>query len=177
MAPGYIIVWHPPASCGHTHLHWIQPCPQVKVIFWYLRPDAPVLLFSCLFTQVHLLIDGLVEGQYITLWSSSGVPYLSGHWNDSSWDINKQTLKMISQAESFLCPDKKGTPEEGWRIQQLKHCVSIHHNKDEYISPKNLNQNYTFVISFIGCPSNWRCDIILYTYCFVKTNITLNLLI
>ena len=43
VAPGYIIVWCPPASCGHTHLHRIQPFPQVKVIFWYLRPDAPVI--------------------------------------------------------------------------------------------------------------------------------------
>ena len=40
VAPGYIIVWHPPASCGRTH----QPRPQVKVIFRYLRPDAPVSL-------------------------------------------------------------------------------------------------------------------------------------
>ena len=41
VAPGFIIVWCPPASCGH--LHWIQPCPQVKVIPWYLRLDAPVI--------------------------------------------------------------------------------------------------------------------------------------
>ena len=44
MAPGYIIVWHPPASCGCTHLHRIQPRPQVKVIYRYLRLDVPVLL-------------------------------------------------------------------------------------------------------------------------------------
>ena len=30
VATDYIIVWHPPASCGR--LHRIQPCPQVKVI-------------------------------------------------------------------------------------------------------------------------------------------------
>ena len=42
VAPGYIIVLHTPASCGRTHLHRIQPHPQVKVIFRYLRPDAPV---------------------------------------------------------------------------------------------------------------------------------------
>ena len=35
VAPGYIFVWHPPASCGHTHLHRIQPHPLVKVIFQY----------------------------------------------------------------------------------------------------------------------------------------------
>ena len=43
VAPGYIIVWCPPASCGYTYLHRIQPCPQVKVIFQYLWLDAPVL--------------------------------------------------------------------------------------------------------------------------------------
>ena len=36
VAPGYIIVWHPPASCGRMHLHQIQPRPQVKVIFRYI---------------------------------------------------------------------------------------------------------------------------------------------
>ena len=43
VALGYIIVWHPPASCGPTHLPRIQLCPQVKVIPRYLRPDAPVI--------------------------------------------------------------------------------------------------------------------------------------
>ena len=66
VAPGYIIVSRPPASCGRTHLHRIQPRPQVKVIFQYPRPDAPASQFFCLFTQVHLLIDGSVEGQYVT---------------------------------------------------------------------------------------------------------------
>ena len=51
------------------HYHWIQPHPQVKVIFQYLQPDAPILLFFYLFTQVHLLIDSLVKGQYVTLTS------------------------------------------------------------------------------------------------------------
>ena len=42
VAPGYIIVCRPPASCGRTHLHRIQLRPLVKVIFQYLWPDAPV---------------------------------------------------------------------------------------------------------------------------------------
>ena len=42
VAPGYIIVWYPPASCGRTHLHRIQSRPQVKMIFRYLRPDSAV---------------------------------------------------------------------------------------------------------------------------------------
>ena len=67
VAPCYIIVCRPPASCGRTHLHRIQARPQVKMIFRYLRPAAPVSLLFCLFTQVHLLIDGSVKGQYFTL--------------------------------------------------------------------------------------------------------------
>ena len=36
----------------------------------YLRPDAPVSLFFRFFTQVHLLIDGSVEGQYVTIYTN-----------------------------------------------------------------------------------------------------------
>ena len=43
--------------------------------------------------------------------------------------------ELVSQVESFLCPDKQGTPEKGWRIQQAKRCVSTNNNKDED-SPK-----------------------------------------
>ena len=42
VVPGYIIVWLPPASSARTHLHRIQPRPQVKVIFRHPRPDTPV---------------------------------------------------------------------------------------------------------------------------------------
>ena len=66
LCPGYIFVWRPPAAWRICHHHRIQPRPQVKVIFRYLRPDAPVSLFFRLFIQVHLLIDGSVEGQYVT---------------------------------------------------------------------------------------------------------------
>ena len=31
----------------------------------------------------------------------------------------------------YLGIDKQGTPEEGWRIQRPKHCVSTYHYKDE----------------------------------------------
>ena len=41
LAPGYIIVWHPPASSVRTHLHPFQPHPQVKVLIRHPRPDAP----------------------------------------------------------------------------------------------------------------------------------------
>ena len=49
---------------------------------------------------------------------------------------------MISLVESFLCPDKQGTPEEGWNI------VSTNNNKDEDISPKNHNQNNSHLKKF-----------------------------
>ena len=77
----------PQAVCGtwlyncltYTCFLWayayrIQPRPQVMVIFRYLRPDAPV---SLLFTQVHLLIDGSVEGQYVTYGSNKTVWHLN----------------------------------------------------------------------------------------------------
>ena len=38
---------------------------------------------------------------------------------------------MISQIESFLYPEKQGTPEEGRRIQQLERCDTASNNKDE----------------------------------------------
>ena len=66
VAPGYIIVNLLPVGVHICHRHRIQPRPQVKVIFRYLWPAAPVSLFFRLFTQVHLLIDASVEGQYVT---------------------------------------------------------------------------------------------------------------
>ena len=41
VAPGYIIVWRPPVSCEHRICTQFNPS-TVKVIPWYLRPDAPV---------------------------------------------------------------------------------------------------------------------------------------
>ena len=41
VAPGYIIVWHPPASCERRICTQFNPS-MVKVIPWYLRQDAPV---------------------------------------------------------------------------------------------------------------------------------------
>ena len=72
---------------------------------------------------------------------SSGASCLSEHRNHSTRE-NSQTLKMISQVESFLCPDKQGTPEKGQRIQRLN-VVSTYHNKDEDYSLKNHKQNNT----------------------------------
>ena len=41
VASGYIIVWHPPASC-ERRIRTQFNRSTVKVIPWYLRPDAPV---------------------------------------------------------------------------------------------------------------------------------------
>ena len=41
VAPGYITVWRPPASCGCHICTQFNPS-TVKVIPWYLQPDAPV---------------------------------------------------------------------------------------------------------------------------------------
>ena len=81
VAPGYICVWCPPAFCGRTQQYRIQPHPQVKVIFRYLRPDAPVSLFFRFFTQVHLFIDGSVEGQYITFLQNSCDNYILSYYS------------------------------------------------------------------------------------------------
>ena len=56
-----------PVGVRICHHHRIQPRPQVKGIFRYLWLDAPISLFFYLFTQVHLLIDGSVESQHVTL--------------------------------------------------------------------------------------------------------------
>ena len=67
--------WRPPASGGRTHPYRIQPRPQVKVIFRHPQLGAPASPFFCLFTQVHLLIDGSVEGQYVTQYlQKNGIP-------------------------------------------------------------------------------------------------------
>ena len=41
VTPGYIIVWHPSASCERCICTQFNPS-TVKIIPWYLRPDAPV---------------------------------------------------------------------------------------------------------------------------------------
>ena len=56
----------PTCFLGASHLHRIQPVHRSR---WYSDIfDRMHLfpLFLCLFTQVHLLIDGPVEGQYVT---------------------------------------------------------------------------------------------------------------
>ena len=59
--PGYIIVWHPPASCGVTIRIQFNPS-TVKDIPWYLWPDEPVI-----YTGAFLIWRlGRVGSQYVT---------------------------------------------------------------------------------------------------------------
>ena len=58
--PGYIIILRPPTSCDVTIRTQFNPSP-VKVIPWYLRPDAPVI-----YTGAFLIWQpGRVGGQYV----------------------------------------------------------------------------------------------------------------
>ena len=61
--PGYIIIWHPPASCAVTIRTQFNPS-TVKVIPRYLRPVAPII-----YTGAFLIWQfGRVGGQYVTGW-------------------------------------------------------------------------------------------------------------
>ena len=114
--------------------------------WWFLSVRVFGLLSS------SLLFFSQRFGHFI-LQPSSGVSCLSGHRNDSTWEIifkvdcwtpcliNSQTLKMISQVESFLCPNKRGKTKEGWRIQWPKRCEKKT-NKDEDNSPKTLTERF-----------------------------------
>ena len=74
VAPGYIIVWLPPASA--------------------------VLRF---FTQVYLLIDGSVEGQYVTFSCSLSVLFVSNGWL-MRWAISDLTATVSWNISSMKCP-------------------------------------------------------------------------
>ena len=54
IAPGYIIVWHPPASLWASHLHWIQP----------IHGQGYILISSTGFTCFS--IDSWVKSQHVT---------------------------------------------------------------------------------------------------------------
>ena len=55
MAPGYIVVWHPPASCGRRICTEFNPSTG--------QSDIPISSTGC----TCFFIDGSVEGQYVTL--------------------------------------------------------------------------------------------------------------
>ena len=59
VAPGYIIVWRPPASCECHICTQFNPS-TIKVIPWYLRPDSPVP-WSTAGSDVNMLHKYAVE--------------------------------------------------------------------------------------------------------------------
>ena len=61
-------------SLRHPVSNWLEPPGHLVILF----SNVHLPLFFRLFTQVHLLIDGSVEGQYITLIGS----YL---WVKQNW--------------------------------------------------------------------------------------------
>ena len=79
---------------------------------------------------------------------------------------NSKTLKMISQVRSFPYPDKQGTPEEGWRIQLPKHCITTTYNEDEDNSLKNQIQN----IVHQPTSKNIHTDNYNYKYSYLPKN-------
>ena len=66
-----------------------------------------------------------------------------------SFFLNSQTLKIISQFESFLYPDKQGTPEEGRRIHRPKRYEKKKTIKTKKIVRKLLLITMHLVISKI----------------------------
>ena len=58
---GYIIIWCPPTSC-ERHICTQFNLTTVKVIPWYLRPDAPVIYAGAFL----IWQPGWVGGQYVT---------------------------------------------------------------------------------------------------------------
>ena len=92
-----------PVGVRICHHHRIQPRPLVKVIFRYLRLDAPVSLFFRLFTQVHLLIDNSVEVQYVTARLDFELSYFD-HWTTGIYHtkFRKETGRVGIECD---CPD------------------------------------------------------------------------
>ena len=65
--------------------------------------------------KLLVMIFGLIGMQ-----NNDVIIKINVHTSWKSCLINSQTLNMISQVESFLCPDKQG------RIYKPKRCVSTH---------------------------------------------------
>ena len=69
VAPSYIIVWHPPATCEHRICIQFKPS-TVKAISWCLRPDAPVSRLICyMIIYVHQFVYHLLfYSSFIYFW-------------------------------------------------------------------------------------------------------------
>ena len=114
MAPGYIIVWHPPASCGR------RICTQ----FHPSIGQGYMLMFSTGCTSS--LIDGCVEGQYVTCSS-----------NERKWLFTKKR----QEPDNIVLPENTPTQTE-FRMHSLEQTaggigLNMNADKTEYIC---LNQ-------------------------------------
>ena len=118
---------------GNVHTTLVQILDKtVYLLSKFLRRSLVIFIRKSFLTIVFGFILFSQRFGCCILRPSSGVPCLSGHRNDSTREII-----FKSQVESFLFPDKQGTPEVGQKIQWLKCCENK--NKDEDNSPKTLD--------------------------------------
>ena len=98
-----------PLSAAGSHFGILSPTNSnclrhLVILLWHAHL---LLLVFGLFTQVHLLIDGSVEGQYITICSSpqknfacefmppsSAVPSISLSYLDGLWDGRQMAVQL-----------------------------------------------------------------------------------
>ena len=84
--------WHPVSN-------WIEPSGHLIIIVF----NVPLLpLFFRLLTQVHLLIDGSVEGQYITLLYDLSEEYSQHHMAKPVFDTEVLTLASLPSIKTIL---------------------------------------------------------------------------
>ena len=79
-----------------------------------------------LFEKLLVMLLGLIGVKIndVFIWITS-LYFLKALFDQQS------NFKNDFQFESFPCPDKQGTPEEGRRIKQLKRCVTTNNNKEK----------------------------------------------
>ena len=127
-------------SLRHLVSNWLEPSGHRVVLLSYVHL---LPLFSRLFTQVHLLIDGSVEGQYITLSENNSFFFLFKlHWVDSS-NFCAISLKFLSS--SFLHLHYSFTQiqliiEFGWKIGKYGKKKKIMHQQD-------VTESHYFIIN------------------------------
>ena len=85
---------------------------------------------------VHVFIVVSCNTKFRQLYTSTFLVYPGKETIQSFLKFDCWSKKPF-MIESFLCPDKQGTPEEGWKIQRPKHCVTTNNNKDKDNSSKN----------------------------------------
>ena len=82
VAPGYIIVCLPPASCERHICTEFSPS-TVKAIPWYLRPDAPVLWLtagSICYRCTKVKLRQMVQRRRILMTMFQGLSTKRWHW-------------------------------------------------------------------------------------------------